>query len=53
MARGGFTVLSDANLTVSIGEVVALLGRSGSGKSTLGRIMSGLIRPSEGGGAQP
>jgi len=28
--------------------VVALLGRSGSGKSTLLRIMSGLIRPSQG-----
>ena len=33
---------------VRSGEVVALLGRSGSGKSTLLRIMSGLIRPSQG-----
>ena len=46
--KGEFTVLSDVNLTVRTGEVVALLGRSGSGKSTLLRIMSGLIRPSEG-----
>ncbi len=46
--KGEFTVLSDINLTVQRGEVVALLGRSGSGKSTLLRIMSGLIRPSEG-----
>jgi len=41
-------VLDDVSLTVRSGEVVALLGRSGSGKSTLLRIMSGLIRPSQG-----
>jgi len=46
--QGQFTVLSDVNLEVRAGEVVALLGRSGSGKSTLLRIMCGLISPSEG-----
>lgn len=46
--KGEFTVLDEVSLTVRSGEVVALLGRSGSGKSTLLRIMSGLIRPSEG-----
>jgi NitT/TauT family transport system ATP-binding protein len=46
--KGEFTVLDDVSLTVRSGEVVALLGRSGSGKSTLLRIMSGLIRPSQG-----
>ncbi|NMG20952.1 AAA-associated domain-containing protein [Brasilonema bromeliae] len=46
--KGEFTVLRNVNLTVSTGEVVALLGRSGSGKSTLLRIMAGLIPPSEG-----
>jgi NitT/TauT family transport system ATP-binding protein len=46
--KGEFTVLSGVNLTVSAGEVVALLGRSGSGKSTLLRIMAGLIPPSQG-----
>ena len=46
--KGEFTVLSDINVTVAAGEVVALLGRSGSGKSTLLRIMAGLIPPSSG-----
>jgi NitT/TauT family transport system ATP-binding protein len=46
--KGEFTVLSGVNLTISAGEVVALLGRSGSGKSTLLRIMAGLILPSQG-----
>ncbi|MBD2089826.1 nitrate/sulfonate/bicarbonate ABC transporter ATP-binding protein [Microcoleus sp. FACHB-1515] len=46
--KGEFTVLSDINVAVQSGEVVALLGRSGSGKSTLLRIMAGLIPPSSG-----
>ena len=46
--KGEFTVLSEVELSIHAGEVVALLGRSGSGKSTLLRIMSGLIRPSQG-----
>jgi NitT/TauT family transport system ATP-binding protein len=46
--KGEFTVLGDVTLSVHRGEVLALLGRSGSGKSTLLRIMSGLIRPSQG-----
>ncbi len=46
--KGEFNVLSDINVTVRSGEVVALLGRSGSGKSTLLRTMAGLIAPSQG-----
>lgn len=41
-------VLSDVNLTLKEGEIVALLGKSGSGKSTLLRIIAGLIKPNAG-----
>ena len=43
-----FTAVSDINLDVAGGELVALLGPSGCGKSTLLRIISGFIRQSEG-----
>jgi peptide/nickel transport system ATP-binding protein len=36
------------NLNVVKGEVVGLVGESGCGKSTLGRIVAGLLEPSEG-----
>jgi NitT/TauT family transport system ATP-binding protein len=47
-AGGEQTVLEHVTLSVSPGEVVALLGRSGSGKSTLLRILAGLIVPTHG-----
>jgi NitT/TauT family transport system ATP-binding protein len=41
-------VLNEVNLAVYDDEVVALLGPSGSGKSTCLRIMSGLIKATDG-----
>ncbi|MGE3149577.1 MAG: oligopeptide/dipeptide ABC transporter ATP-binding protein [Pseudorhodoplanes sp.] len=40
--------LSEVNLTLGRGEVVALIGESGSGKSTLARLLVGLLHPESG-----
>lgn len=41
-------VLSDVDLTVPSGAVVALMGRNGSGKTTFARCMSGHLKTKEG-----
>jgi ABC-2 type transport system ATP-binding protein len=45
---GAFTAVSGADLTVTRGEVVGLLGANGAGKTTLVRLLLGLLRPSDG-----
>jgi lipoprotein-releasing system ATP-binding protein len=47
-AAGRLTVLDGANLTVSPGEMVAIVAPSGAGKSTLLHIAGLLERPDEG-----
>ena len=41
-------VLHDINLTIGVGEFVAVVGFSGSGKSTLINLVGGLLRPDSG-----
>lgn len=41
--------LKNIDFEIADGEFVGVIGHTGSGKSTLMQIMSGLIRPSEGG----
>jgi ATP-binding cassette subfamily B protein len=45
---GGNQSLSEINLTVHEGEVIAVVGSNGSGKSTLAKLLAGLYPPSKG-----
>jgi ATP-binding cassette subfamily F protein uup len=45
---GGTPLLEGAELSVSPGERVSLVGRNGSGKSTLLKIAAGLVEPDRG-----
>lgn len=43
-----FKALDQINLEIQRGEILGLVGPSGSGKSTLGKMILGLIEPTEG-----
>ncbi|NQW16870.1 MAG: ABC transporter ATP-binding protein [Chloroflexi bacterium] len=45
---GGVVALSDVNLDIENGELLAIVGPSGSGKSTMLNVMGTLDRPSSG-----
>ena len=47
-STGGFTALSDVNLTVNDGEIFGIIGLSGAGKSTLVRCINFLEVPTSG-----
>src|SRR5579862_4058974 len=46
--NGGTAVLDRFSLSVSLGEVIALVGRSGAGKSTLLKLVNRLLLPQSG-----
>ncbi len=45
---GGFTILSEIDLTVARGEFLSIIGPNGAGKSSLLNVISGLHRPRAG-----
>ncbi|MCB0029478.1 MAG: ATP-binding cassette domain-containing protein, partial [Anaerolineales bacterium] len=45
---GSVTAVSNVNLTINPGEIVAIMGRSGSGKTTTMHLLAGLETPSGG-----
>jgi peptide/nickel transport system ATP-binding protein/oligopeptide transport system ATP-binding protein len=42
------TALDGVNLRIDAGDILGVVGESGCGKSTLGRILAGIIEPTEG-----
>ncbi|MDX8442426.1 ABC transporter ATP-binding protein [Mesorhizobium australafricanum] len=45
---GAIKVLRDVSIELQPGQTLAVVGESGSGKSTLGRVITGLLPPSDG-----
>ena len=44
----GFLAVSDANLSVDKGEIVAVIGPNGAGKTTLFNLLTGVLKPDSG-----
>ena len=43
-----FTALEDVSFTVEKGDTLGLIGRNGAGKSTMLKVISGILKPTEG-----
>ena len=48
LPKAMLTAVSDVSFEIPEREVYALVGESGSGKSTIGKMVVGLLRPSDG-----
>lgn len=48
LAYQDFTALDHVSFTVEKGETLGLVGRNGAGKSTILKIISGILKPTEG-----
>jgi energy-coupling factor transport system ATP-binding protein len=40
--------IEDISLTLSLGEIVGIIGKNGAGKTTLARLLTGMLRPQSG-----
>ena len=49
LAYQDFTALEHISFTVRRGETFGLIGRNGAGKSTMLKVISGILKPTEGG----
>lgn len=48
LSFGGIPILKEVNLTIMLGDFLAIIGPNGSGKTTLLRIILGLLKPDQG-----
>lgn len=47
-SRGKKSILQNINLSLSSGEIIAIVGKNGAGKSTLLQLMSGILKTNTG-----